>query len=153
MRRLSFPRLKAEDGLSFIVSSLETADLCYPVYVFCSAAIKRLSVGIPIIDPEPCHSRIYGCLGHRRGNPGNKPRIDGFRNDIILSELKLLKIIGFQNRLRNLFFARAARAFVAASFISSLMVVALTSSAPLKIKGIPAHCLSDWDSLSDLLKK
>jgi hypothetical protein len=50
MRRPSFPRLKAEDGLSFIVSFLEAADLCYPVNVLCGTAIERFSVSIPVID-------------------------------------------------------------------------------------------------------
>ena len=90
------------------------------------------------------HAGLHGGLRHRRRLPDQHARIERLGNDVLAPELQAVDRIGAQHAESGTSsLASAASARVAASFISSLMVVARTSSAPRKMNGKP-RTLFTW---------
>ncbi len=89
------------------------------------------------------HAGLHGSLGDRGRFPDQHARIERLGDDVVAAELQASRRHrrgSTESGTSSL--ASAASARVAASFISSLMVVARTSSAPRKMNGKPRTLLT-----------
>ena len=114
---------------------------------------ERRGVGVPILDLAPCYARFDGCTRHGRGDDREQTRVARFRNQVFASERERLQTVCFRTSCGTGSLARRASAWVTASFISSLIVLAYTSSAPRKRYGKATRCLPDWDSPNGPLRR
>jgi hypothetical protein len=96
---------------------------------------RQRRVGVEIGDRPRRDAAVHRRLGDRRRDAQDQPRIERARDQRVRPEAPALAAVGRATTSDGGSRASSAMASTAASFISSLIVVAPTSSAPRKMNG------------------
>ena len=94
---------------------------------------ELLAVGVEVGDRPRRHARVHGGLGDRRRQLDDQPRIERLGDDLVGAEAADRLAEGAGHDLGRLLARERGERRTQAIFISSLTVVAPTSSAPRKM--------------------